>query len=102
VIPSPLSNRPRPRRRPRFLPLQQSTGSILRFRSLSPRRPVYLKIIRDRGLGSPELGPELQKKIVDGVVEEVDGRSFESLSQERDELILGLLEMRRFCCCEHS
>ena len=44
-------------------------------------------------LGSFELGPELQKKIVDGVLEEVDGRSFETLSQERDRLILGLLEL---------
>jgi hypothetical protein len=44
-------------------------------------------------LGSPELGPELQKKIVDGVLEEVDGRSFEALSQERDTLIMGLLEL---------
>jgi hypothetical protein len=37
--------------------------------------------------------PELQKKIVDGVLQEVDGRSFEELSQERDTLILGLLEL---------
>jgi 3-hydroxyacyl-CoA dehydrogenase len=45
-------------------------------------------------LGSPDLAsPELQKKIVDGVLEEVDGRSFEALSQERDALILGLLEL---------
>lgn len=44
-------------------------------------------------LGSPDLGPELQKKIVDGVLEEVDGRSFEELSQERDTLIMGLLEL---------
>jgi carnitine 3-dehydrogenase len=44
-------------------------------------------------LGSPELGPELQKKIVDGVLEEVDGRSIEELSQERDKLIMGLLEL---------
>ena len=44
-------------------------------------------------LGSPELGPELQKKIVDGVLEEVDGRSLEALSQERDTLIMGLLEL---------
>lgn len=44
-------------------------------------------------LGSPDLGPELQKKIVDGVLEEVDGRSFEKLSQERDTLIMGLLEL---------
>jgi 3-hydroxyacyl-CoA dehydrogenase len=45
-------------------------------------------------LGSPDLAsPELQKKIVDGVMEEVNGRSFEALSQERDNLIMGLLEL---------
>ena len=45
-------------------------------------------------LGSPDLAsPELQKKIVDGVLEEVNGRSFEALSQERDNLIMGLLEL---------
>jgi 3-hydroxyacyl-CoA dehydrogenase len=44
-------------------------------------------------LGSPDLGPELQKKIVDGVLEEVGGRSFEELSQERDNLIIGLLQL---------
>jgi hypothetical protein len=44
-------------------------------------------------LGSPDLGPELQKKIVHGVLEEVDGRSLETLSQERDTLIMGLLEL---------
>jgi 3-hydroxyacyl-CoA dehydrogenase len=44
-------------------------------------------------LGSPDLGPELQKKIVAGVLEEVNGRSFEALSQERDDLIMGLLEL---------
>ena len=33
------------------------------------------------------------EKIVDGALEEVDGRSFEELSQERDALILGLLEL---------
>jgi hypothetical protein len=44
-------------------------------------------------LGSPELSPELQKKIVGGVLEEVDGRSFEELSHERDTLTMGLLEL---------
>jgi 3-hydroxyacyl-CoA dehydrogenase len=45
-------------------------------------------------LGSPDLAsPELQKKIVDGVLEEVNGRSFEALSLERDNLIMGLLEL---------
>ena len=44
-------------------------------------------------LGSSELGPELQKKIVDDVLEEIDGSSFEELSQERDALTMGLLEL---------
>ena len=44
-------------------------------------------------VGSPDLGPELQKKIVDGVLEEVDGRTLEALSEERDTLIMGLLEL---------
>jgi 3-hydroxyacyl-CoA dehydrogenase len=45
-------------------------------------------------LGSPDLAsPELQKKIVDGVLEEASGRSFEELSQKRDNLIMGLLEL---------
>ena len=44
-------------------------------------------------VGSPDLGPELQKKIVDGVLEEVDGRTLEALSEERDTLIIGLLEL---------
>ena len=35
----------------------------------------------------------LQKKIVDDVLEEVDGRSLDELSQERDTLIMGLLEL---------
>jgi hypothetical protein len=30
---------------------------------------------------------------VDGVLEEADGRSFEALSQERDTLIIGLLQL---------
>jgi hypothetical protein len=44
-------------------------------------------------LGSPRLSPELQKKIVTGLLEEVGSRSIEALSQERDTLILGLLEL---------
>ncbi len=46
-------------------------------------------------LGSPNIArPELQKKIVDGVAEEVAGRSFETLSQKRDALLIDLLELR--------
>jgi 3-hydroxyacyl-CoA dehydrogenase len=45
-------------------------------------------------LGNPDLSnPALQEKIKKGVVEEVNGRSFEELSRERDELLMGLLEL---------
>ena len=45
-------------------------------------------------LGSPVLTPELQKKLVDGVHAEVGSRSIEELEAERDEILIGLLELR--------
>jgi carnitine 3-dehydrogenase len=46
-------------------------------------------------LGTPDLtSPAVQKKIVDGVLAEVTGRSIETLSQARDALLVGLLELR--------
>src|SRR5277367_348877 len=45
-------------------------------------------------LGNPELTPEVQKKLIDGVHAEVGSRSIESLAAERDEMLLGLLELR--------
>jgi 3-hydroxyacyl-CoA dehydrogenase len=45
-------------------------------------------------LGSPTLTPEIQKKLVDGVHAEVGLRTIEELEAERDELLLGLLELR--------
>jgi 3-hydroxyacyl-CoA dehydrogenase len=47
-----------------------------------------------KGLGSPVLTPELQKKLVDGVHAEVGSRTIEELEAERDEILLGLLELR--------
>jgi 3-hydroxyacyl-CoA dehydrogenase len=47
-----------------------------------------------KGLGSPVLTPELQKKLVDGVHAEVGSRTVEELEAERDEILLGLLELR--------
>ena len=47
-----------------------------------------------KSLGSPELTPEVQKKLVDSVHAEVGSRSIEDLEAERDELLLGLLELR--------
>jgi 3-hydroxyacyl-CoA dehydrogenase len=45
-------------------------------------------------LGSPELTPEVQKTLIDGVHAEVGSRSIEELEAERDELLLGLIELR--------
>ena len=45
-------------------------------------------------LGSPVLTPEIQKKLVDSVRAEVGSRTIEELEAERDEVLLGLLELR--------
>lgn len=46
-------------------------------------------------LGAPVLSPEVQKKLVDSVHVEAGSRSIEELEAERDEVLLGLLELRR-------
>jgi 3-hydroxyacyl-CoA dehydrogenase len=45
-------------------------------------------------LGSPVLTPEVQKKLIDSVHAEVGSRSVEKLEAERDEVLLGLIELR--------
>jgi 3-hydroxyacyl-CoA dehydrogenase len=45
-------------------------------------------------LGSPALTPQVQKKLVDSVHAEVGSRTIEELEAERDEMLLGLLEIR--------
>ena len=45
-------------------------------------------------LGSPVLTPEVQKKLIDGVHAEVGSRSIAELESQRDEILLGLLELR--------
>ena len=45
-------------------------------------------------LGSPVLTPEVQKKLIDSVHAEVGSRSIDELAAERDELLMGLLELR--------
>ena len=47
-----------------------------------------------KGLGNPELTPEVQKKLIDGVHAEVGARTIAELEAERDELLIGLLELR--------
>jgi 3-hydroxyacyl-CoA dehydrogenase len=45
-------------------------------------------------LGQLELTPEVQKKLIDGVHAEVGSRSVVELEAERDEMLLGLLQLR--------
>ncbi len=45
-------------------------------------------------LGSPVLTPEAQKKLIDSVHAEVGSRSIAELEAQRDEVLLGLLELR--------
>jgi 3-hydroxyacyl-CoA dehydrogenase len=45
-------------------------------------------------LGAPVLSPEVQKKLIDSVHAEVGSRTIEELEAERDQVLLGLLELR--------
>jgi 3-hydroxyacyl-CoA dehydrogenase len=45
-------------------------------------------------LGSPVLTPEVQKKLIDSVHAEVGSRTIGDLAAERDEVLLGLIELR--------
>jgi 3-hydroxyacyl-CoA dehydrogenase len=47
-----------------------------------------------KALGTPVLTPEVQKLLVDGVHAEVGSRSIEELEAERDDILLGLIELR--------
>ena len=46
-------------------------------------------------LGQPVLTPEVQKKLIDSVHAEVGSRSIDELAAERDEMLLGLIELRK-------
>src|SRR6267142_2250812 len=45
-------------------------------------------------LGSPELTPEVQRKLIDGLHAEVGSRSISELEAQRDDILMGLLELR--------
>jgi len=45
-------------------------------------------------LGSPVLTPELQKKLIDGAHAEAGSRTIDELADERDDVLLGLIELR--------
>src|SRR5215467_1586362 len=48
-----------------------------------------------KALGSPVLTPEVQKKLIDSVHAEVGSRTIAELEAERDEVLLGLIELRK-------
>jgi 3-hydroxyacyl-CoA dehydrogenase len=48
-----------------------------------------------KGLGDPELTPEVQKKLIDSVHAEIGSRTIAELEAERDALLLGLIELRK-------
>ena len=45
-------------------------------------------------LGQPVLTPDVQQKLIDSVRAEVGSRSIDELAAERDEMLLGLIELR--------
>src|SRR5262250_2245786 len=46
-------------------------------------------------LGAPVLTPDVQKKLIDSVHAEIGSRTIAELEAERDEVLLGLLELRK-------
>jgi 3-hydroxyacyl-CoA dehydrogenase len=48
-----------------------------------------------KSLGTPNITPELKQKVVDGVMREAGGRSLDQLAQEENEIITGLLKLRK-------
>jgi 3-hydroxyacyl-CoA dehydrogenase len=47
-----------------------------------------------KALGQPVLTPDVQKKLIDSVRAEVGSRSIDELAAERDQMLLGLIELR--------
>jgi 3-hydroxyacyl-CoA dehydrogenase len=47
-----------------------------------------------KALGTPTITPELQRTLIEGVLQEAGTRSVEQLAQEENELLVGLLRLR--------
>src|ERR1700691_819660 len=47
-----------------------------------------------KGIGDPDVTPELKQTIIDGVLQEAGGRSVEQLAQEENEVIVEILKLR--------
>jgi len=48
-----------------------------------------------KDLGTPaEIDPQIKQTIIEGVAQEADGQSVDQLAEIRDEVLLGLLQLR--------
>src|SRR5262245_3046402 len=47
-----------------------------------------------KALGTPDVTPELQRRVAEGVMREAAGRSVDQLAQEENETLVGLLRLR--------
>ena len=52
------------------------------------------QVRRWASLGTSDLGPEVQERIVEGIAEEAAGRSMADLERERDRFLLAMLRLR--------
>jgi 3-hydroxyacyl-CoA dehydrogenase len=59
------------------------------FQQFTGPLTAWWKVLR-----APQLTPEVQRKLIDGVHAEVGSRSVDDLAAQRDEVLLGLLELR--------
>jgi hypothetical protein len=67
------------------------TGGIQRFMERLPA--LMAQWWKD--LGKPELTQKLKQTIIDGTLEQAGDRSVEQLARERDEMVLGLIRLRK-------
>jgi 3-hydroxyacyl-CoA dehydrogenase len=67
------------------------TGGIQRFMERLPASMARWW----KDLGKPELTQKLKQTIIDGTLEQAGDRSVEQLARERDEMVLGLIRLRR-------
>jgi 3-hydroxyacyl-CoA dehydrogenase len=71
--------------------LGEDTGGIRRFMERLPASMARWW----KDLGKPELTQKLKQTIIDGTLEQAGDRSVEQLARERDEMVLGLIRLRR-------
>jgi hypothetical protein len=48
-----------------------------------------------KALGTPNITPELKQTVIDGVLREAAGRSVDQLAHDENEVLIGLLRLRR-------